>query len=167
MRPITNLERVSDLAQSERALVLGLGEHVADAANRDDAARLFRIVLDRRPDARDMHVDGTVERLDLLALDRVHQRIARHHPAGMLRERQQQGELITGQWTRRAVEPHLAGSAVDLEPPMAQHVGRWLAPWSAAWLAPWPGAASAQDRAQPSQQFTWFKRLRQVIVGAH
>jgi hypothetical protein len=39
------------------ASVLGFGEHIAGAADRDHASRLFGIVLDRGPDARDMHVD--------------------------------------------------------------------------------------------------------------
>src|SRR5262245_62845282 len=82
--------------------LLGFGEDIARAADGDDAPRLSWIVLDRRADAGNMHVDRPVERFDLFALNRVHQRVTRHDAAGMLGERQQQGELITGERTRHA-----------------------------------------------------------------
>src|SRR5262249_57332969 len=61
--------------------LLGFGEDIARAADGDDAPRLSWIVLDRRADAGNMHVDRPVERFDLFALDRVHQRVARHDAA--------------------------------------------------------------------------------------
>src|SRR5499427_2430201 len=77
--------------------LLGFGEDIARAADGDDAPRLSWIVLDRRADAGNMHVDRPVERFELFALDRVHQRVSRHDATGMLGERQQQGELVTGE----------------------------------------------------------------------
>src|SRR5262245_45527279 len=73
----------------------------------------------------------------------------------MLREREQQGELIAGERPRRTVKTHLAGAAVDLESSIAQQV----------WLGSAP--ASAQDRAQPRQQLARLEWLRQIIVGPH
>ena len=61
---------------SHRASVLLLGEDVAGAAYRDDAARSLHIVLDGGADARDVHIDGAVERLQRLGLHQVHQHLA-------------------------------------------------------------------------------------------
>ena len=52
--------------------VLGFGEHVTCAADRDDAPRFFWIIFDRGADPGDMHINRAVESLDRLALDRVH-----------------------------------------------------------------------------------------------
>jgi hypothetical protein len=49
----------------------------------------------------------------------------------------------------------LTAAAVDLEPPIAEHVGLGSR------------AASAQDRAQPGQKLARFEWLRQIIVGPH
>ena len=56
-------------------------------------------------------------------LSEVHQGVARHDAAGMLGEREQERELVAGERARRAVEPHRARAAIDLEPAEAQHVG--------------------------------------------
>src|SRR5262249_173893 len=73
----------------------------------------------------------------------------------MLGERQQQGELIAGERTRRAVKPHLMCAAVDLEPTIAEHVGFGSCP------------AAAQDRAQSCQKLARLEWFRQIIVGPH
>src|SRR4029077_17773325 len=88
--------------------VLGLGENIARAADRDDAPRLFWIVLDRGANARHMNVDRPVERIHLFTFDQVHQGVTRHDATGVFGKRQQQSELIPGERTRRAVEAHLA-----------------------------------------------------------
>ena len=70
-----------------------------------------------------MHVDGTVEGLQGRPLDQVHQSLARHHPAGMARQRQQQIELVAGQRAFLARHAHLAGPLVDLQIIQHQHRG--------------------------------------------
>ena len=90
---------------------------------------LLRIVLDRRADARDVHVDGAVEGLERLAAHELHQLLARQHAARLLGERHQQLELVAGERALVAVEPHVARVAVDLEPAEAQ---RRAGPRSAA-----------------------------------
>ena len=56
---------------------------------------------------------------------------------------------------RRAVEAHLARSSIDLDAAIAQHVGFG------------PGVATAQDRAQPSQQFAGLEGFGQIIIRSH
>ena len=99
-----------------------LREHIAGAAHGDDAARLLRIVLDGGADARDVDVDRAVERFEPLVLHHVHDGVARQHAPGVLREREQHGELIAGQFAGRAVEPGLPRADVDLQPAEAQHL---------------------------------------------
>ena len=62
-----------------------------------------------------MHVDGTVEGFQGRPLDQVHQPFARHHPAGMACQRQQQVELVAGERAFLARHAHLAGPLVDLQ----------------------------------------------------
>src|SRR5262245_47053730 len=59
------------------ASVLLPSEHVTGAAHGKNAARFLRVVLDRGPDARDMDVDRTVESLQRLAPDEIHQALSR------------------------------------------------------------------------------------------
>src|SRR5262249_50011292 len=120
--------------------LLGFGEDITRTADGDDAPRLSWIVLDRRADAGNMHVDRPVEPFDLFALNRAHRRVTGHEAACMLGERRQQGELIPGERARRAVKPHFAGAAVALETPVTQQVGFGPAP------------PTAQDRAQSRQK---------------
>ena len=56
--------------------VLLFREHVAGAAQRENAARPLRIVFDGRAQARDVHVDRPVEVLERFARGEVHQRLA-------------------------------------------------------------------------------------------
>ena len=129
------------------------GEDVARAAHRQDAARLLGIVLDGGADADDMDVDRAVEGLELLALQQVHQRIARQHAAGALGQRQQQGELVGGEWPLLAVDPHDARALVDLEPPEAQHLGlRRRRPCGAGWRAGGPAARAARRAWRDSRR---------------
>src|ERR1035438_4304293 len=71
-------------------------EHVAGTAHGEDAARRFRIVLDDGADARDVHVDRAVERLERMALERIHDLVAREDAAWALRQDDEQVELVTG-----------------------------------------------------------------------
>src|SRR5438045_6392592 len=80
-------------------------EHVARSAHRQYPLGLLGIVLDGGADAADVDVDRAVERLELFALQEIHQRIARQHAAGALGERQQECELIGGERAFLAVEP--------------------------------------------------------------
>src|SRR5262249_57163117 len=124
-------------------------------ADGDNAPRLSWIVLDRRADAGNMHVDRPVERFELFALDRVHQRVSRHDATGMLGERQQQGELVTGERTRRAVKPHFEGAAVDLEPCVALQVGFG------------PGSAAGQERWPTGLEPGWLEGLGRIVPTPH
>ena len=83
-------------------------------------------------------------------LTQIHERLARHHAAGMLGQREQQRELVAGERARLAVEPHLARAGVDLEPAEAQHLG--------AALAAARGAGSARSRASSSRGSNGFGR---------
>src|SRR5262245_62506967 len=80
----------------------------------------------------------------------LHDALPIYDAACMLGERQQQGELITGERARRAVKPHFAGAAVDLETPVTQQVGFGPAP------------PTAQDRAQSDRKST---RLNSSHLG--
>src|SRR6185436_14565730 len=104
-------------------LILLLCEHVAAAADRDDATRLSRIVFDDGANARDMYIDGAVERFQRFALELLHQCLSRQHAAGVLRQCQQQRELIAGQFTYHAINPHRTSGTVDLQSAETQHVG--------------------------------------------
>src|SRR6185295_3326940 len=131
-----------------------LGENVARAAHGDEAARLLRIVLDRRADARDVHVDRAVEGLERLASYQVHQRVARQYAAGVFRKRHDELVLQRGQRPFGAVEAHRARIAIDFETAEAQHArprGRVGAP---------------QERAQPGEQLARLERLRKIVVRA-
>src|SRR2546426_1316693 len=126
----------SDLyADRACASVLLLGEDVAGAADREDATRPLRVVLDGRADARDVDVDRAVEGLERLAPDEIHEGGPREHAARLLGEGDEQRELVAGEAPFHSVHPHGAGVAIDLEPAKAQHVR------CAAGLAP------AEDRA--------------------
>src|SRR6478672_7429119 len=112
-------------AQSSCRGVVGVllaREHVARAAHGEDAARRLRIVLDHGADARDMNVDRAVEGLERMALERIHDLVAREHPAGTLREDDEEIELVAGEVARLAVEPGDARADVDLETAEAEHV---------------------------------------------
>src|SRR2546427_2995857 len=91
-------------------------EHVTGAAYGDDAARLLRILLDRRADAGNVHIHRTVEGFRRLPLEEVHQRVARHDAAGMVGKRAEQGELVAGEHAVVAVEPRAPRRPIDLEP---------------------------------------------------
>src|SRR5919204_2491975 len=139
---------------SLRMSVLLLGEHVARAAYGDDAARLLRIVLDGGADARDVHVDRAVEGLELLALHEVHQRLAREDASGALGERHEEIELERREAALRAVEPHAARVAIDLQPAVAQHARLRRA------------IGAPQERLQAGEQLARLERLWQIVVGA-
>src|SRR3984893_15939497 len=135
--------------------VLRFGEYVARASHCDDAPRLFWIVLDGRADARDVDINRAIERLNRLAFERIHQRFARHDPAGVLRECQEEHKLIAGKLTWRFVEPRRSRCAINFEPAIAQHV-RTCPGCRSSSLS---GAAPAQDRTQPRQSLAageWF-----------
>src|SRR5262245_43965614 len=118
-RPGSRAPRHRCAGRASASLLLP-GEHVAGAAHGEDAARLLRVVLDCRADPRDMDVDRAIEGLERLALDEIHQGIPRHHAAGVLGERDEEGELVAGERFVLAVDAYDAGVTVDLEPTEAQ-----------------------------------------------
>src|SRR5262245_39469990 len=118
-RPGSRAPRHRCAGRASASLLLA-GEHVAGAAHGEDAARLLRIVLDRRADPRDVDVDRAIEGLERLALDEIHQRIPRHHAAGVLGERDEKRELMTGERLVLAVEARDASVTIDLEPAEAE-----------------------------------------------
>ena len=77
----------------------------------------------------------------------VHQDLARHDAPGVLRQRQQQIELIGGHRAHLAIEAHLSRPAIDLEPSEAQHVVFG------------PGLAAAQDGPEAGEQLTRLEWL--------
>src|SRR5690606_28771777 len=62
-------------------------EHIADAPDRLDIARLGRVGLDQTAQARDLHVDGALQRIPFAATGQVHQLVAGQGFAGMLHQR--------------------------------------------------------------------------------
>ena len=102
-----------------------------------------------------MHVDRAVEGLQRVALQRVHDLVARQHPSGALRQHHQQIELVAGEVAGLAVEPRDALAEVDLQPAEAQHL-------VAGGL--WRGAA--QQCLHPRQELARLEGLGQVVVGA-
>ena len=100
--------------------LLHLCEHITRATHRDNAARMFRIVFDRGAHARDVHIDRAIERVERLALEQIHQLLAREHAAGALRQRDEQIELIRRHVTHRCVDARNARIAIDFEPAEAQ-----------------------------------------------
>ena len=101
-----------------------------------------------------MHVDAAVEGLDRMTLERIHDLVAREDPAGAARHHLQDVELVAGQLADAAVDPHLAGVDVDLEPAEAQH--RVVAQRRGA----------AQQRLDAREQLARLEGLGQVVVGA-
>ena len=103
-----------------------------------------------------MHVDRAVEGFELLALDHVHQLLARQRASGILGERDQQVELIAGHRAVAPVDPDGARARIDLQPAEPQDaLGRRHA-----------AAAPPQDGLQPGEQLARIERLRQIVVGA-
>ena len=81
---------------SRRPFHLG-GKLVAAASNRDDQAWMFGVRLDLAPQAGDLHVDAAVEAVGVAPGQHLQQPLTRQHPAGALRQGQQQRELARRQ----------------------------------------------------------------------
>src|SRR5262249_60377733 len=75
--------KVDLLIEASHCLFLRLREYVTGTPHGDDAARILRIVFNRRADARDMDIDRTIEGLKAPVLDDIHQGLARQHPPAM------------------------------------------------------------------------------------
>ncbi len=71
------------------------------------------IVLDGGSNARNVHVDGSIEGLERFAAHKVHQLFARQHPPGTFRKRDQQFELVRRQRANLTIDPYEARVAVD------------------------------------------------------
>ena len=104
-----------------------------------------------------MHVDAAVERFQGHIAHPVHELLAAEHPAGALRQRAEQVELVAGQRPFLAVDQHKARRAVDGQPAEAHDLVR---------RRPAAARAAAQDGAQPRQQLARVEGLGQVVVGA-
>ena len=102
-----------------------------------------------------MDVDRAVEGFELLALQHVHQCVAREDAAGALGQRQQNRELVRGDGALLAVDPHDARALVDLEAAEAKNVGFRCG-----------AALAAQDGAQAGLQFARLEWLGEIVVGA-
>src|SRR5690349_1783933 len=101
-----------------------------------------------------MHVDRSVEGVQRMRFEDVHQRIARHDAPGVLGEGEQDSELVAGQRPCLAVETYLSRAAVDLQSAEAQQVG---------FDRPLP---ASQNGPQAGEQLSWLERFRQVVVRA-
>mmetsp|Transcript_10445 Transcript_10445/g.42618 ORF Transcript_10445/g.42618 Transcript_10445/m.42618 type:complete len:696 (-) Transcript_10445:2300-4387(-) len=139
---------------SGRVGILLAGKDIAGAAHGQHAARALGVVLDDGPDARDVHIDGAVEGLERMALERVHDLVAGKHPAGALREHHQQIELVAGQIADLAVQARDAGGQIDLEPAEAQHL-----------VAIEFGFEPAQQGLDAGLQLARLEGLGEVVVG--
>ena len=102
-----------------------------------------------------MDVDRAVEGLEFLALDEIHQALAREHPSGVFGQRHQKIELVAGEKPLVAVDADHAGFAVDLKPPEAQHRLR------RARRSP----AAAQNGADARLQLARVEGLGEIVVG--
>src|SRR5438093_12869089 len=64
-------------------VVLILREHIASATHRNDPARMFGVILKGSADARNMHINAAIERLEFRPPDAVHEAFAGHDPPRM------------------------------------------------------------------------------------
>jgi hypothetical protein len=100
-------------------------------------------------------VDRAVEGLERVALQRIHDLVAREDAAGALRKHDEQVELVPGQVAELAVEAGDAGAEVDLEAAEAKHV-----------VVGGLRRGAAQQRLDPGQQLARLEGLADVVVGA-
>ena len=137
--------------------VLDPRKHIARAAHCQNAQRSLRIAFDDGTNARDMHVDRAVERVQRFATDQIHQLLARQYAAGTFGHGAHQGELVVGQVADLAIDTQAPCIAINLEPAKTQYRSGALV----AGTAP-----ATQHGANPCQQFTRLKRFGQIVVGA-
>ena len=67
-----------------------------------------------------MDVDRTIEGLQLLALDEIHQSLAVQHAADVVGERHEKIKLMTREDSLLAIDPYRARATVNLEPAEAK-----------------------------------------------
>ena len=102
-----------------------------------------------------MHVDAAVEGVQRVALEGVHDLVARQHAARGARQHYQQVELVRREVARLAGQPRLAGGQINDQTTKLELVlGRGL------------GRRAAQQSLEPGQQLARLERLGQVVVGA-
>ena len=89
-----------------------------------------------------------------MALERVHDLVAREHTPGAARQDGEQFELVAGQVAHLSGQAGLARTQVHFEPAKAQHL-----------IFCRVGRGAAQQGLDAGQQFTRFKGLGQVVVG--
>ena len=106
-----------------------------------------------------MDVDAAVEGFERLAAQPVHQLLARHHPAGVRRERAQHVELVAGQRARLAAEGGPARRGLDLQPAEAHDFPITRTRAAVA-------ACTAEDRADAREELAGVEGLGKVVVGA-
>src|SRR5262249_48928252 len=88
-------------------------QYVAHAAHGLDVARLFRVRLELGAQLGDVDVDRSIEGLELFALERVHQVLARQHSSGGARQAGEQLELEVGEHLPLRADGDLACVVVD------------------------------------------------------
>ena len=102
-----------------------------------------------------MHVDAAVEGFQRVALERVHDLVARQHPARALGQHGQELELVAGEVAGLAAQARLACAQVDFELAEDQDL-----------VVTGFGRRAPQQGLDTRQQFTRLERLGQVVVGA-
>src|SRR5262249_38051294 len=127
-------------------------QHVARAAHRLDVAGLLGVVLELLAQLGHVDVDRAVERVEVLALERVVELLARQHAPRRPRQRGQELELGVGEGRAPSLDGDLARAEVDLQAAGAEARGR--------------GDVAAEHRADARQELARVERLGQVVVGA-
>ena len=124
---------------------------------------LLRILAEQLAQARDLHVDRAVEALELAAARELHQLVARHRLARVLRQHLEQRELAGGERHGLAVARERARGEVERE--RAERDRLRLARWAR------PGVSArrlaAQHRVDARHQLARVEGLGEVVVGAH
>ena len=135
------------------------GEHIADAVDGDDSARLGWIVLDLASEPADQHVDRAVERVVAAPADVVDQAVARADAAAVDDQRRQQLEFGARQTQlfagRRGQRPMR-----DVERPTAEGLLRFVRRAKAG------GGDAPGEVLRPRQQLAHVVGLGHIVVGA-
>src|SRR6185369_6517926 len=136
-------------------------KYVAYTPHRLDIARGGRIGLHQFAQARHLHVQAAVERLELASTCQLGQLFARQRLARVPHQRLEHREFAGGQRQLLAVLAQGARSQIERERPEGDHfvVARRCARRFLSWTAP-------QHGVDTGQQFARIERLAQVIVGA-
>jgi hypothetical protein len=137
------------------------GEDIPDAALGLYHARGARIALEFAPEAKDLHVDATIENV-LVGASSLQKVLSAKRTLRGFEECDEHRvfTLSQGYWTAgRVDEP--SGPAVELPAGKSKAASSWIAHRRDS-----SDIKPPQDGANPREQFAQVERLRQIIIGA-